>query len=203
MQSDLFDTKYPIERLPFEPSVLDFGSIYTATKAQGTFERLYEEVPWKNDTAFIYGKHIVTQRKVAWFGDTDFDYTYSNTSRTALPWTPLLQEIREFVEETCGFEYNSVLLNLYENGSEGMGWHSDDEKGLGVEPNIASLSFGATRRFDLRHKTSGETIKLPLQSGSLLVMSKQSQSCWRHQIPKQLRVTAPRINLTFRNYLEG
>jgi alkylated DNA repair dioxygenase AlkB len=106
------------------------------------------------------------------------------------------------VSECCQYEYNSVLLNLYHDGSEGMGWHSDDEKELGQSPTIASLSFGAIRRCEVRHKRSGKTITQSLEPGGLIVMSGQSQACWRHQVPKQLRVKEPRINLTFR-YFNG
>lgn len=200
MQSDFFPEAFPVERLPRDPSVLDYGPIYPIEDAKILFDRLMQEIPWSHDTAFIYGRHIVTKRKVAWFANGDFDYTYSNTTRTSLPWTPLLLEIKARVKAICGPDYNSVLLNLYADGSEGMGWHSDDEKELGRHPNIASLSFGSTRRFDLRHKRTGETIKLPLEPGHLLVMKDQSQSHWKHQVPKQLRITAPRINLTFRSY---
>lgn len=205
MQTNLFaqeENKYPIERLPHDPSLIDFGSIYEPAKAKEIFESLLREVPWQHDTAFIYGRHIVTKRQVAWFADQDFDYNYSNTTRPSIPWTPLLRAIQAKVKDVCGYDYNSVLLNLYSNGSEGMGWHSDDEKGLGSSPNIASLSFGATRRFDIRHKQTGETIKIPLDSSRLIVMKDKSQSHWKHQVPKQLRVKEPRINLTFRTYLD-
>lgn len=202
MQSDLFPIEFPIERLPCNPSLIDYGPLYDLAEAQRIFDRLLGEIPWQNDAAFLYGKHIVTKRKVAWFADKEFDYNYSNTTRRARPWTPLLLELKEKVKSVCGYNYNSVLLNLYGDGSEGMGWHSDDEKGLGELPNIASLSFGATRRFDIRHKQSGETISVPLDTGRLLVMKNQSQSHWKHQVPKQLRIKDPRINLTFRTYID-
>ncbi len=200
MQADLFPPDYPVERLPLNPSLIDYGPIFELPEAERIFNRLLAEIPWKNDTAFLYGRHIVTKRKVAWFADGDFDYNYSNTTRPSLPWTPLLQELRSKVSSVFGYDYNSVLLNLYSNGSESMGWHSDDEKGLGEAPNIASLSFGAIRRFDIRHKRTGETVSLPLDPGRLIVMKDQSQSHWKHQVPKQLRVKEPRINLTFRTY---
>ncbi len=200
MQSELFSIEYPVERLWFDPSLLDQGVIFDGQECRLIFERLMNDIPWKNDTAFLYGRHITTKRKVAWFGDGDFSYNYSNTKRASLPWTPFLRELKRKVEAACGYRYNSVLLNLYHDGSEGMGWHSDDEKGLGARPNIASLSFGATRRFDMRHKETKETVSLSLESGSLIVMSGASQSCWKHQVPKQLRIKEPRVNLTFRNF---
>lgn len=201
MQADLFETQFPIERLAVNPSLMDYGVIFTVEESRAILEQLVSEIPWRNDTAFLYGRHITTKREVAWFGDGDFDYNYSNTTRPSLPWTPFLSELRAKVESVCDYEYNSVLLNHYHDGSEGMGWHRDDEKELGDQPNIASLSFGATRRFDMRHKETGETVRTDLQSGSLLVMSGDSQSYWKHQVPKQLRVKEARINLTFRTYL--
>lgn len=201
MQTELFISEtFPTERLPYDKSLLDYGPILAPEKAVDYYNRLLEEIPWQHDTAFIYGKHIVTKRQVAWFADGGFDYNYSNTTRPSRPWTPLLLELKEKVKQVCGYDYNSVLLNLYRDGSEGMAWHSDDEQGLGAAPNIASLSFGATRRFDIRHKQTGETIKLPLDSSRLIVMKERSQSHWKHQVPKQLRVEDPRINLTFRTY---
>lgn len=201
MQTELFQNEYPVERLTINPSLVDYGPIFEAQEAAEIFARLLDEIPWKHDTAFIYGKHIVTKRKVAWFADSDFDYNYSNTTRKSSSWTPLLIELKSRVNSACGYDYNSVLLNLYSDGSEGMSWHSDDEKGLGNKPNIASLSFGAIRRFDIRHKQTGETIHIPLDPGRLIVMKDQSQSHWKHQVPKQLRIKKPRINLTFRTYI--
>ncbi len=184
-------------------SLMDFGPVFSGEEAEAIFGRLMAEVPWRRDTAFLYGRRITTKRKVAWFGDGEFAYSYSNTTRTALPWTPLLRELRDRVVATSGGSYNSVLLNLYHDGSEGMNWHSDDEKELGLEPRIASLSFGATRRFDMRHKESQETVRMDLSSGGLIVMSGKSQSHWKHQVPKQLRVKSPRVNLTFRMFAES
>jgi alkylated DNA repair dioxygenase AlkB len=200
MTADLFDTQYPIERLPSDGSLLDYGLQYTMSESQIIMDKLLAKIPWQSDTAYIYGKHITTKRKVAWFGDGDFNYNYSNSTRRALPWTKLLLDLKLKISEGSQHEYNSVLLNLYHDGSEGMGWHSDDEKELGQAPTIASLSFGAIRRFDMRHKETGQTISQALEPGGLIVMSGQSQACWKHQVPKQLRVKEPRINLTFRYF---
>lgn len=201
MQTDLFPSKYPIERLTCDPSLMDYGPLFEPPEATRISERLLEEIPWRHDTAYLYGRHIVTKRQVAWFADGDFNYNYSNTARRPLPWTLLLLDLKAHVSAACGYNYNSVLLNFYRDGSEGMGWHSDNEKELGDAPNIASLSFGAIRRFDMRHKSTGETIQIPLDHGRLIVMKGKSQSHWKHQVPKQLRVKEPRINLTFRNYI--
>ena len=200
MSRDLFDTEYPTERLPSDGSLIDHGTIYSVTESQILLGRLLKEIPWQCDSAFIYGKHITTKRKVAWYGDEGFNYNYSKSTRKALPWTELLLKLKLEVSEHCQQDFNSVLLNLYHNGGEGMGWHSDDEKELGHAPIIGSLSFGAVRRFDMRHKVSGETISQALEPGGLIVMSGQSQACWKHQVPKQLRVKEPRINLTFRRF---
>jgi len=202
MATDLFDIKYPIERLPNDGSLIDHGTMYSPAQSQILFNRLLQEIPWRRDSLFIYGKQITTKRKVAWYGDKGFNYNYSQTTREALPWTKLLLKLKSEVSKYCHRDFNSVLLNLYHDGSEGMGWHSDDEKELGDAPVIGSLSFGAMRRFDMRHKVSGKTISQALVPGGLIVMSGQSQACWKHQVPKQLRIKEPRINLTFRHFFD-
>ena len=134
-------------------------------------------------------------------GDAGFTYSYSGTSKTASSWTPPLLRIRERVETCCGHEFNSCLLNLYHDGSEGMGWHSDDEKTLGRNPVIASVSFGAERPFRFKHRVTKEVVPLILESGSLLVMKGETQHHWVHALPKTKKITSPRINLTFRAFL--
>jgi len=188
----------PTNLLPFDGEVYYHGAIYDPEKADAMFRYLLEDIPWKHDEVFLFGKHITTARKVAWFGDEDYSYAYSGKSRTAIPWTPELLEIKNLTEDRSGVIYNSCLLNLYAEGTQGMGWHSDDEACLGNQPNIASLSFGAERRFDFRHKSSQQKLSIILQHGSLLVMQGETQHHWQHQIPKTKKVTQPRINLTFR-----
>lgn len=178
-----------------------FGVVIKPHQAQIYFQQLLQETAWQNDAAIIFGKHITTKRKVAWVGDGDFNYRYSKIDHQMLPWSPLLLEIKNLVEAKTGSTYNSVLLNLYHDGSEGMAWHHDDEKGLGKNSNIASLSLGAVRRFDLRHKKTKQTVSIDLEHGSLLVMRGQTQQNWLHQIPKQLKIKTARINLTFRQFL--
>jgi alkylated DNA repair dioxygenase AlkB len=146
----------------------------------------------------IYGKHLVTSRKVAWYGDHNFSYTYSGTTKRALLWTKELLDLKKIVERYSGVTFNSCLLNLYHNGSEGMAWHSDDEKALGKNTNIASLSFGAERKFSFKHKRTKESVSLVLESGSLLMMKGSTQSHWMHRLPPTTKVSRPRINLTFR-----
>jgi alkylated DNA repair dioxygenase AlkB len=161
-----------------------------------------QNILWKNDEVVIFGKHIVTKRKAAWYGDSDYSYTYSNTTKQALAWTKELSYLKQIVEELAGAKFNSCLLNLYHNGNEGMGWHSDDEKSLGTNNTIASLSFGAERKFLFKHKQTKQTVSLVLEHGSLLIMRDATQANWLHSLPKSKDVTRPRINLTFRTILE-
>jgi alkylated DNA repair dioxygenase AlkB len=198
--NELFTLKPISNLLPFDGIVEYYGVIIDTKKSDSYFLKLLTEIPWQNDTAVVFGKHITTKRKVAWYGDGDFVYNYSGTTRDSLSWTPMLLELKNLIESKTSHTYNSVLLNLYHNGAEGMGWHHDEEKGLGKNANIASLSFGAERRFDLRHNTSKITKQIVLPHGSLLVMKGETQSCWKHQLPKQLKILQPRINLTFRTF---
>ena len=191
----------PINILPYEGESIYFGKIFPMASADAYLQYFLQSIQWKNDEAVIFGKHFVTARKVAWYGDENYAYTYSNKTRIALPWTRQLLGIKEIVERLSGVKYNSCLLNLYQNGDQGMGWHHDDEKGLGKDANIASVTFGAERRFDLRHKTNREKISIMLQHGSLLVMRGTTQTYWHHQLPKSKKITQPRVNLTFRTML--
>lgn len=161
-------------------------------------QALLERIEWRNDEAVIYGKRIITKRKVAWYGDQPFSYTYSKTTKTALPWTPELLILKNLAEKHSGETYNSCLLNLYHDGSEGMAWHSDGEKDLRKNGAIASLSFGAERKFCFKHKHSGEKIDVFLEAGSLLVMKGETQTHWLHRLPPSTKIHQPRINLTFR-----
>lgn len=184
--------------LPADGTTDYYGKILSDADANRYFEKLMETIAWRNDEAVIFGKHFITKRKVAWYGDRDFSYTYSNTTKEALPWTPELLELKALVEKLSGTQYNSCLLNLYHDGDEGMAWHSDDEKSLGKDTSIASLSLGAERKFSLKHKQSKETVSVQLENGSLLVMKGKTQTHWLHSLPKTKKVKQPRINLTFR-----
>lgn len=166
--------------------------------ANAYLNTLLQSVEWKNDEAIIYGKHIITKRKVAWYGDRNFSYTYSNTTKQALIWTKELLEVKQLTEKLTGETFNSCLLNLYHNGNEGMTWHSDDEKSLGLNTSIASISFGAERKFSLKHKVSKDTVTQVLENGSLLLMKGTTQTNWLHSLPKTKKVNGPRVNLTFR-----
>jgi alkylated DNA repair dioxygenase AlkB len=189
--------------LPRDGTVNYFGPILAPAETQRYFETLLREIPWKNDEAVIYGKHIVTARKVAWYGDSNFSYTYSGTTKQALAWTAELAELKTLVEKLTATDFNSCLLNLYHDGNEGMAWHSDDEKSLGKDSTIASVSFGAEREFRLKHKRAEDKVSVLLESGSLLVMKDTTQSHWLHSIPKSKKITTPRINLTFRTMIES
>lgn len=184
--------------LPHDGIVLYYGRIMQRPEADAYTQKLLNGIAWKNDEALIFGKRIVTKRKVAWYADADFEYTYSNTTKIALPWTPDLLALKALAEECTGETYNSCLLNLYHDGSEGMAWHSDAEKDLKKDGAIASLSFGAERRFGFKHKQSGEVVSLLLEHGSLLLMKGSTQTHWMHRLPPTTKVKTPRINLTFR-----
>ena len=195
---DLFAPGPTDNLLPHDGTVNYHGRILSECDAWDYYEALMVTVPWKNDEAVIFGKHIVTARKVAWYGDSDFSYSYSGTTKQALPWTRELQALKGLVEERSGARFNSCLLNLYHSGNEGMGWHSDDEKELAKDSPIASVSLGAERKFVFRHKRTKETVAVMLENGSLLVMKGTTQTHWHHQLPKSAKITTPRINLTFR-----
>jgi len=184
--------------LPADGVVNYYGKIVTPSEALEMSKALLENIEWRNDEAFIYGKRIITKRKVAWYGDQPFSYTYSKTTKTALPWTSELQYLKSLAEKHSGETYNSCLLNLYHDGSEGMAWHSDGEKDLRKNGAIASLSFGAERKFCFKHKKSGKKIDVFLEAGSLLVMKGETQTHWLHRLPPSTKIHQPRINLTFR-----
>ena len=184
--------------LPKDGTLYYHCKIYSKEKADGYFNYLMETIPWKNDEIIIYGKKFVTKRKVAWYGDKGTDYTYSNITKQALPWTDELLELKTAIDKISQNRFNSCLLNLYHNGEEGMGWHSDAEKELKKDGAIASLSFGAERKFVFKHKLTKEKRELQLEHGSLLLMGGTIQSNWLHSLPPMKRITKPRVNLTFR-----
>lgn len=184
--------------LPADGEVYDHGRLYGAAEADELFSRLLQEVAWQHDELVIAGKHVVTARQVAWYGDREEAYRYSGATKVARPWTPLLRSVKQRVEAAVGRAFNACLLNLYASGDEGMSWHSDDEGALGPAPTIASLSLGARRRFDFRHRADRRKVSLVLDSGQLVVMAGSTQRHWEHALPKTKQVRTPRINLTFR-----
>ncbi len=147
----------------------------------------------------LFGKTFITQRRVAWFGDAPYKYKYSKISRVAKPWTNVLKQIKEIVESNCDESFNSCLLNLYQDGNEGMGWHADNEKELKRNGTIVSISLGAERKFSFKHKVSHEVVDINLENGSALLMKGEIQQFWKHCLPKSKKISKPRVNLTFRN----
>ncbi|MBT8385634.1 MAG: alpha-ketoglutarate-dependent dioxygenase AlkB [Bacteroidia bacterium] len=184
--------------LPKDGIVNYYGVVIHRPHVQNFYNSLLNNISWKNDVAVIFGKRIETKRKVAWYGEKPFEYTYSNHTKLALLFTNELIELKDLVEQKTGETFNSCLLNLYHTGEEGMAWHSDGEKDLKKNGAIASLSFGAARKFSFKHKKSKETVSLILENGSLLVMKGQTQTNWLHRLPPTKKISKPRINLTFR-----
>ncbi|MFN0291860.1 alpha-ketoglutarate-dependent dioxygenase AlkB family protein [Pedobacter helvus] len=184
--------------LPKDGTVNYYGTIFSKADADFYYERLLNDMAWENDQAIIFGKLITTKRKVAWYGEKPFEYTYSNIKKIALPWTEELLALKQKVEEHSGETFNSCLLNLYHNGNEGMAWHSDGEKDLKKNGAIASISFGAERKFAFKHKVDKTTVSLQLAHGCLLIMKDETQTHWLHRLPPTKMISKPRVNLTFR-----
>jgi alkylated DNA repair dioxygenase AlkB len=197
---ELFDKQHDTERnlLPKDGIVRYYGKIMDNPVADRYLEDLLKTIDWKNDEAMIFGKKVITKRKVAWYGDRAFEYTYSKITKEALPWTEELLELKNIAERETGETYNSCLLNLYHTGEEGMAWHSDGETDLKKDGAIASFSFGAERKFSFKHKTSKEKIDVVLEHGSLLLMAGTTQTHWLHRLPPTKLISTPRVNLTFR-----
>lgn len=189
-------------RLPRDGTVNYYGQVFNSKEANYYFDNLLNTIEWRNDEAFFFGKKIITRRKVAWYGEKPFEYTYSNTTKYALPWTKELLELKAVIEKETGETFNSCLLNLYHSGEEGMAWHSDGEADLKKDGAIGSLTLGAERKFAFKHKQTNEKIELILEHGSLLVMKDTTQTFWLHRLPPTKRITAPRINLTFRTIIQ-
>ncbi len=187
--------------LPKDGIVNYYGKIFPKTEADHYLNSLLSNIEWKNDEAVIFGKLIITKRKVAWYGDIEFEYTYSNRTKKALPWTKELFELKTKIETETGESFNSCLLNLYHSGEEGMAWHSDGEKDLKKDGAIGSLSFGAERKFSFKHKATKETASVMLEHGSLLVMKDTTQTHWLHRLPPTTKILKPRVNLTFRTII--
>lgn len=188
--------------LPYDGMVQYYGKVVQTAAADHYFDQLMQTIAWENDQALIFGKLLTTKRKVAWYGDRRFEYTYSNMNKYALPWTPELLELKQLAENLTGETFNSCLLNLYHSGEEGMAWHSDGETDLKKDGAIASFSFGAERKFAFKHKQSKEKVELYLEHGSLLVMKDTTQTYWLHRLPPTKKVSTARVNLTFRTIVE-
>lgn len=197
-QPSLLGEDGPEELLSKDGSALLYEGVIAPDEADALLHQLLRLVPWEQKTIRVYGRAVPQPRLVAWFGDEGTPYTYSGLTLRPTPWNEPVLECKERAEAVAGVQFNSGLANLYRDGDDGVSWHRDDEPELGPEPVIASLSLGAPRRFDLRHRQSGETVKRVLPAGSLLVMSGRSQSSWVHQVPKTKKVRDARVNVTFR-----
>ncbi|MEJ8757669.1 alpha-ketoglutarate-dependent dioxygenase AlkB [Pontibacter sp. H259] len=174
-------------------------AFFTPEQSELYYNQLLEQVNWQQEHIKLFGKAVVLPRLTAWYGDKS--YTYSGLKNQPQPWLPLLLNLKTQVELATNHTYNSVLLNLYQDGQSGMGWHSDDEPELGAEPTIASVSFGAPRRFGFRHKQNRaiKNLYLTVAPGSVVLMQGPTQHNWQHAIPKTAKPTGKRINLTFRS----
>ena len=184
--------------LPRDGIVEYRGDLFDSRESDSLFQALRASIDWQHDEVIMFGRRRVLSRMVAWQGDESFSYIYAGTSKTATQWTPELLPIKERVERTSAVRFNSCLLNFYQDGSEGMGWHSDDESSLGRNPVIASVSFGSERVFKFKHRATKEVVAVALGHGSLLMMKGATQHHWVHALPKSTRISSPRINLTFR-----
>jgi len=198
---DLFNQNIHSNMLPYEGEVIYEGSIFNRKQITSYYQNLLHQIPWQNDEAIIFGKHHITKRKVAWYGDKAYSYTYSGVTKQAHLWTPELLQLKQKVEEISSTTYNSCLLNLYHDGTEGMGWHSDAEKTLLENGTIASITFGAERKFSFKHKVTRQRVDILLENGSLLLMKGTTQKNWLHRLPPTKKVFSPRINLTFRTVI--
>jgi alkylated DNA repair dioxygenase AlkB len=195
---DLFRYERPINILPKDGIALYHGRIFNPSEADIYFDQLNEDIKWENDKAMIFGKEIITKRKVAWYAMKPYSYTYSGITKKANLFTEVLIEIKSKVELLTGYSYNACLLNLYHDGTEGMAYHSDAELDLVKDGSIASVSFGAERKFSFKHKMTKEKIDVLLENGSLLDMREKTQSHWLHRLPPTTKIKNTRINLTFR-----
>jgi alkylated DNA repair dioxygenase AlkB len=175
-----------------------FEDFFLQTESDRWFTELLEGIAWRQEHVCLYGKTHNMPRLTAWYGDAGCCYTYSGIRHYPMPWIPILNAIRSRIEQVAGVRFNSVLLNLYREGRDSMGWHSDDERELGKNPVIASVSLGGSRRFLLRHKNGIHHDGVTLTHGSLLLMGGATQHYWQHRIPKTRQAAPPRINLTFR-----
>lgn len=207
--TDLFAPTPTDNLLPYDGQVNDLGVVIN--DANALYENLLNELPWQSDIVTLFGKTHVTTRQIVWMGDNDVSYHYSGQTRRAIPWSKQMLHVKRHIEQQLSsiginVDFNSCLLNHYPSGEDGMGYHSDDEKELGAQPIIASLSLGARRKFVFKHKTIRQEnkpvkVELYLESGQLIVMHGDTQDFWMHTITKTKTVTSGRISLTFRKVL--
>ncbi|MFC6051872.1 DNA methylase [Acinetobacter sp. Ac_877] len=201
MNFELFEPELSDNILPCDGVVKDFGLILNVEQSEKYLQYFLKQLNWQNDEVYLHGQYFKTDRKVVWYGDEHFKYHYSGTLKQAQVWDAGLFRLKQHIEKLVGHPFNSCLANLYENGTQGVGWHSDNEEALspktGEETVIASLSFGATRKFSFKHKLKNHKVDLMLQSGQLIVMRGTTQRDWKQ---KSTQILEPRINLTFRYF---
>ncbi|MBZ0295134.1 MAG: alpha-ketoglutarate-dependent dioxygenase AlkB [Anaerolineae bacterium] len=181
-----------------DADVIFYPAYFTTAESDAYLDRLTANIAWEQQQLRLYGKTITVPRLTAWYGDPGMIYSYSGLTLHPHPWNDDLLVIRQRVEQVADVMFNSVLLNLYRDENDSVSWHSDDEPELGVNPVIASVSFGAVRRFQFKHKSLDERTNLELTHGSLLLMRGPTQHHWKHQLPKSKARFSPRLNLTFR-----
>jgi alkylated DNA repair dioxygenase AlkB len=200
---NLFEPHFDLSKnwLPKDGVVNYYSKIFNQEQSDYFLNTLLIEIKWQYDELYLFGKKIITKRKVAWYAEENLKYTYSNTTKEALKWTDELLGLKQNIQDLTGASFNSCLLNLYHDGNEGMGWHSDNESELLENGVIASLSFGAERKFSFKHRESKQKVDFILEHGSLIVMKGETQRHWIHQLPKTTKSSLPRINLTFRTVL--
>lgn len=206
MQTDLFEPtpsghdspQVEVNLLPKDGNVTYISNVFNSNSCSTLFASLREALDWQQDQLFMFGKLITTKREVAWVGDAGCSYTYSGVKKFPQAWTPDLLNIKHTVEELAHCQFNSCLLNLYHDGDQGMGWHSDDEVELEQSAPIASVSFGGERKFSFKHKLEKLGASVVLENGSVLLMHAPTQHFWQHSLTKTKRIVPPRINLTFR-----
>lgn len=183
------------------PELESIADFYDAAECEHIYRRLLNEQNWPDNRYVVAGRQFILPRLQTWHADPGIRYSYSNNLLETRSWTPLLSDIRAKVESFLNCSFNSVLVNLYRNGTDYVGWHADNERELGEQPFIASLTFGAERQFEFRHKNSSESGRMLLRSGTLLIMQPDFQHHWLHSVPIDNNVTEGRINLTFRNVI--
>ena len=189
--------------LPKDGTVHYYGKIFTEEQSEIYYVKLLNEINWQHDVVKIFGKEIITKRKVAFLGDEGISYKYSGKNKIAEKWLKFILEIKSTVEQISGEKFNACLLNYYHNGSEAMSWHSDNEKEILKHSAIASVSFGAERKLGFKHNFTKEEISLMLENGSLLIMKDETQIYWKHKLYTNAKITEPRVNLTFRTIVNN
>lgn len=194
---DQIDFDLPDAEVIYIPHFLDTVQSYDL------YQHLLNETPWRSDSITLFGKTHLQPRLTAFYGTDDLSYSYSNIKMKANSWTSILLKLKAEIEKKAETTFNCVLINLYRDGKDSMGWHADDEKELGLNPIIASITLGSERFFHLKHnKLADVKCKIKLENGSLLLMKGTTQHFYKHQIPKTAQVIGPRINLTFRTIKE-